>query len=411
MLTLRYRLLPLLLVGVMSLPTFAADVPITVVNLEGLPMTKKIVLGNFVLDFQDQYIKTKSGFNIMGMGSTDRVTATNSVTLPEPSVLQALTDFAYLRVQEKLRERGYEVVLPGQLSETARPILAQLLTADLIKSGTAFETRDGTSMLYTPTGVNSVMPGGGCDYYHALAGHKNLLERVTYQAATLGRNSSSPSYERKLAMAENAPLLKVWITVGFGDVEANGAGSFISKRQTDYTTGSEKITVTNAANAKATSGMYLRPSVTRFAFVNPVDSHMNWNCGITVFGAFKPPADGEVLIQLSDKYRDDGGLVASLSNRAASIGVTDNHVGAGIVARSVKENDDATGPQTAGGGQAIELSRQGSSTTGRVDTNDGFGTQLNTRSAYATSIRSDYYATSVIKMVEDVTSGFIQKMK
>jgi hypothetical protein len=41
----------------------------------------------------------------------------------------------------------------------------------------------------------------------------------------------------------------------------------------------------------------------------------------------------------------------------------------------------------------------------------GSRTQLNTRSSYATTIRSDYYATSVIKMVEDVSSAFIDKMK
>ena len=407
----RYRYFPFLLAGVLSSPVFAADVPVTVVNPDGLPKTKKLVLGNFVLDFQDQYIKTKSGFNIMGMGSTDRVTATNSVTLPEPAVLQALTDFAYLRVQEKLREQGYEVVLPAQLSEAARPILEKLQTADHFKSGDALETRDGTSVIYTPTGVISLFPGGGCDYYAPRSDHKNLLERVSTLGKTMSRQGSSPTYERKIAMAEGAPLLKVWITVGFGDVEANGAGSFISSRQTNYTTGSEKTTVTNAANAKATSGMFLRPSVTRFSLVNPVDSHMNWNCGITVFGAFKPPADGEVLIQLSDKYRDDGGEVVSLSNRAASIGVTDTHIGGGMVARSVKENDDATRPQTAGAGQAVQIASQGSSTSGRVDVGVGFGTQLNTRSAYATTIRTDYYATSVIKMVEDVTNGFIQKMK
>ena len=415
MFTLRYCLLPAMLAGLLSATVFAADVPITVVNLEGLPKTKKVVLGNFVLEFQDQYITTKSGFHIMGMGSTDNNTATNRVALPEPAILQALTDFAYLRVQEKLREQGYEVVLPAQLSEAARPIQAKLLSLAPFKSGAALENRDGTSLLYAPSGTTSVVPfGGGCDHYVPLTGHKNVFERLAASGNQIGSSTSAigqPTFERRIALAEAAPVLKVWITVGFGDVEANGAGTFISKRQTDYTTGSEKITVTNAANAKATSGMFLRPNVTRFAFSKPVDSQMEWNCGIAMFGGFKPPADGEVLIQLSDKYRDDGSEVVSLSNRAASIGITKTNIGGGMVASSVKENDDATSPQTSGAGQAVQISSQGSSTTGRVASNDGFGTQLNTRSAYATTIRSDYYATSVIKMVEDVTTGFIQRLK
>ena len=411
MFAMRSRLSACILAGLLCSLSWAGEVPISVTNPDGLPKVKKIILGNFVLDFQSQYIKTKSGFNILGMGSTDKVTASNSVVLPEPSVLQALTDFAYLLVQEKLRDQGYEVVLLSQLSEASRPALAKLLSADPIKSGDALETRDGASVLYTPTGATSLFPGGGCDYYAPQSDHKGLLDRVATIGKTASRQGSSPTNERKVAMAEGAPLLKVWITVGFGDVEANGASSLIAKRQLDYTTGSEKVTIANAANAKATSGMFLRASVTRFSLVNPVDSHMNWNCGISMLGGFKAPADGEVVIQLSDKYRDDGSPVASLSNQAASIGVTNTSLGGGKVASTVRENDDAKGARSTAGGQAMQISNVGTTTTGRVDTNDGFGTQLNTRSAYVTTIRSDDYASSVIKMVEDVTSGFIQRLK
>ena len=171
MFAMRSRLSACILAGLLCSLSWAGEVPISVTNPDGLPKVKKIILGNFVLDFQSQNIKTKSGFNILGMGSTDKVTASNSVVLPEPSVLQALTDFAYLLVQEKLREQGYEVVLLSQLSEASRPALAKLLSADPIKSGDALETRDGASVLYTPTGATSLFPGGGCDYYAPQSDH------------------------------------------------------------------------------------------------------------------------------------------------------------------------------------------------------------------------------------------------
>ena len=393
--------------------TFKAVAPsVTVVDSAGLPKTKKVILGNFVMDFQDQYIKTKNGIHFMGMGSFDRNVATNSVTLPDAATLQALTDFAYLRVQEKLREQGYEVVLPAQLSGAARTAQEKLLAdADKVESGQAMETWDGTSILYTPTGVTSVMTNN-CDYGHSSGDHKSIGEKLAGIGKNFSDKSSSPALERKLAKAEGAPLLKVWITVGFGDVEANGAGSFISFRQKNYTTGSVTTTVANGANAKATTGMFLRPGATRFSFTNPGDSIMNCNCGISLTRGSKVPADGEALIALSDKYRDDGSEVVSLSNHAASIGVTDTAIGGNSVARSVKENDDGSRAKTAGTGQ-VQLTNLGSSTSGFVDTREDMSsrTQLNTRSNYATAIRSDYYATSVINMVEGVTSAFIEKMK
>jgi hypothetical protein len=382
--------------------------------LEALPKTKKVILGNFVMDFQDQYIKTKNGIHFMGMGSFDRNVATNSVTLPNAATLQALTDFAYLRVQEKLREQGYEVILPSQLSEAARPIQEKLIAeAAQIGSGRTMETWDGTSVLYSPTGVVSLMTNN-CDYGHSSGDHKSIGQKLSDSVAKFGEDNSysASTYERKLAKAEGAPLLKVWITVGFGDVEANGAGSFISSPQRNYTTGSETTTVANGANAKATTGMFLRPATTRFSFTNPGDSFMNWNCGISFTQGSKVPADGEALIALSDKYRDDGSDVVSLSNHAASIGVTDTAIGSNLVSRSVKENNDGSSSKSAGTGR-VQVTNLGSRTSGVVDTREDMGsrTQLNTRSDYATTIKSDFYATSVIKMVEDVTSAFIQKMK
>jgi hypothetical protein len=412
----RARLLPWLLTGLLSASTMgvlAAEVPIKATNLEALPKTKKIIMGNFVLDFQEQYIKTKTGFNLLGAGSFDRHVATNSITLPDANVLQALTDFAFQSVLEKLRQQGYEVILPAQLSESARSYQEKLFTdADQIKSGQRMETWDGTSILYTPTGVTSLMTNN-CDYGHSSGDHKSIGEKLASIGDNFKNKSSSPSQERKLAAAEGAPLLKVWITVGFGDVEANGAGSFISNRQKNYTTGAETTTVTNAANANATSGMYLRPSVTRFSFTNPGDSILNWNCGISLTRGSKTPADGDVLITLSEKYRDDGSEVASLSNHAASIGITDTAIGGNVVARNVKENGDASRSRTAGAGQAVQVTSQGSRTSGIVDTREDMSsrTQLNTQSNYATTVRSDYYATSVIKMVEDVSSAFVDKMK
>lgn len=398
-------------------PALAVNVPITAVNLEKLTKTKKIILGNFVLDFQNQYIQTKSGFNILGLGSTDSHTARNTITLPSANVLQALTDFVYLRVQKKLREQGYEVILPVQLSEPARAEYAKLIEMAPFKSGDELETRDGTSVLYTPTGVSSVVPfSNGCTYYQPKTGHKNIFEGFGAAGKAIGNASSTGMQlpkERMLAVAEKTPIMKVWITVGFGDVEANGAAHMVTNRQNNYVTGSQQTTVANAANAQATSGMFLRPITTRLALMNPVElsySNLVPSCG--AFGSFIAPADGDVAFQLSEKLRDDGGEVASLSNQAASIDVTETYLGNGVVASKVQENSDGSRNKTAGAGQAVQVTSQGSSTSGRVDVNSQGVSRgnLNTQSNYATTIRSDYYATSVIKMVEDVTTGFIGKM-
>jgi hypothetical protein len=410
------RALPWMLACFISASSFvasAAEVPIKVTNLDALPKTKKVILGNFVLDFQEQYIKTKTGFQILGMGSMDRNVATNSITLPEANVLQSLTDFAYQQVVEKLRAQGYEVILPTQLSESARPFQEKLFSnADQIKSGQRMETWDGTSILYTPTSVTSLMTNN-CDYGHSSGDHMGLGDRLASMGDNLKRKYSSPSQERKLAAAEGAPLLKVWITVGFGDVEANGASNLITNRQKNYTTGAQTTTIANTANASAISGMFLRPAVTRFSLTNPGDSNSNWNCGMSLTRGSKGPADGDVLITLGDKYRDDGSEVVSLSNRAGSIGITDTAIGGNVVARSVKENGDASRQQTGGAAQSVQITSQGSRTSGVVDTREDMGsrTQLNTRTDYATTIRFDIYASSVMKMVEDVTSAFVNKMK
>lgn len=400
--------------ALLATTSMATEAPAKLVNPEALPANKKIVLSNFVIEFQDQYIKTKRGFQIMGLGSMNTSTATNSVSLPDAQVLQALTDFAYGRVQEKLKEQGYEVVLPSQLPNGATESNAKLRELAPVKSGMAIENRDGSSVLYTPSDLTSVIPyNGGCDHYTPLMDHKGLLDRMAatkQQIANTVAANGQPGWERKLAKAAGAPLLKVWVTVGFGDVEANGAASFISQRQKSYLDGTEKTTVTNAANSQATSGMYLKPEVTRLSITNPVDSDHEWSCGIAMFGANKPPADGEALIMLAEKLRDDGSEVKSLSTSAGDITVTDRSLGANTALRSIKEGQAAV--RGGGNGQNVQLENRGTSTSGRVDVNNGgAGTQLNTRSNYATTIRADYYATSVLKMVEDMSNTLIGRLK
>jgi hypothetical protein len=81
-------------------PTVSAE------HLEALPPTKKVILSNFVVEFQQQYEKRKTGFSIMGLGGAGSSTAIMDVTLPSQETLQAITNFAYLDTLKKAQGQG-----------------------------------------------------------------------------------------------------------------------------------------------------------------------------------------------------------------------------------------------------------------------------------------------------------------
>jgi hypothetical protein len=363
-----------------------------------------------VVEFQQQYEKRKSGFSIMGLGGAGSSTAIMDATLPDQSTLQAITNFAYLDTVKKLKARGYEVIETPDLSDNSKPIYNKLTLAGTIKSGEAFDNIDGQSILVSPTGMISQLPNAGCTHFGSRKSGTNFSNNMKHIST-----GAQTAYENEIANAEGKiPLLKVWIAVEFGEVEANGGNAFISARQKDFL-GNVQTTVSNSANARATQGMFLEPGVTHFSFELPtIGQKYNHSCGIT-FGnsTVTPPADGDVFIRLAEKYRDDGDSAPlKMSSQAGTVGITDTHIGGGIGMHSVKENDDGSQGQTIDKGNGTVVTRHAARTSGTVDTNEGFGdrTSLHTVNEWSTNIRSDVYAASAATMIYKVTDAFVSKL-
>lgn len=388
--------------------TFKAVVPIVAVeNLDALPRTKKVILSNFVVEFQQQYEKRKTGFSILGLGNAGSSTAKMDVTLPSQATLQAITNFAYLDTVRKLRARGYEVIEVTGLSAQSRGSYEKLTQSNPIASGEVFNNIDGQSVLVSPDGMVSTIPNAGCTHFGSRKAGANLSNNLR-QASS----GAQTKYENEVANAEGKiPLLKVWIAVEFGEVQAKGGNAFISARQRDFL-GSTKTTVSNSANAEATQGMFLEPGVTHFSFELPVvGEKYNHGCGISFSNStVTPPADGDVFIRLKEKYRDDGDSAPlKLSSQAGSVDVTDKYIGGGIGIRSVRENDRGSQAKTFDDGKGTKLTQHAGRTSGTVDI-DGMRTSLHTSQGWTAEIRSDVYAASAATMIYKVTDAFVAKL-
>lgn len=396
----------------------AGEVPIRAVDLAKLPADKRLVMGNFVVEFQDSYVSTKKGFSILGLGGSKQTTATNSVTLPEPRVLAELTNFIYASTLKQLRAQGWEVIEPNSYKAHSREAAKALTESAPIKNAMAFDNIDGTSNLYVPADMPGYVTfGGGCDHtIGQQTAHLGLLAKINSTGATISRGVSASTQdvnERKLAQLEALPVLKVWFTVGFGEAQAQGAGSMIAGRQTNYVTGTATTTMANAANSKATAGMFLKPEVTRFSIQLPPEGDPSFvgfsrGCGVSMFNAFKPPVDGEVRLHLAEKLYDDGAEVVSLSAQAGDIKITDQAVGNHLIQRTVKEEAGA-GTGASAGTANVQVSQTGSSTSGRLYAN-GIGDALHTQQTWVSTIRADYYATSALNMMESVVQSFVKQL-
>lgn len=392
--------------------TFKAVIPtVKAENLEALPKTKKVILSNFVVEFQQQYEKKKNGFSIMGLGGAGSSTAIMDATLPSQSTLQAITNFAYHDTVKKLRAKGYEVIEVSQLSQQSKSSYDKLTKTAPIQSGEVFDNIDGQSVVVTPDGMISSFPNAGCTHFGSRKSGSNFSNNMR-QSST----GYQTEYENEIANAEGKiPLLKVWITVEFGEVDAKGGNAFISARQRDFL-GNVKTTVSNSANASATQGMFLEPGVTHFAFELPEDTSYknNHGCGISFSDStVTPPADGNVFIRLAEKYRDDGDSAPlKMSGQAGTVGINDTYLGGGVGMRKVKENDDGSQGQTIVKGNGTVVTQQAARTSGIVDTNEGFGdrTSLHTVNGWTANIRSDVYAASAATMIYKVTDAFVSKL-
>lgn len=396
----------------------AAEALVRAVDLDKLPKERRLLMGNFVVEFQEAYVSTKKGFSILGLGGSKQTTATNSVTLPDPRVLAELTNFAYASTLRKLRAQGWDIVEPPGFKPQSRDAAKALAESAPVKNAMGFENIDGTSNLYAPTDFPGyVVFGGGCDHtIGQQTAHLNLFARIGSTGSTLSRGASAAVQdvnERKLAKGEALPLLKVWLTVGFGEAQAKGAGSMIAGRQANYVTGTETTTMANAANSKATAGMFLKPEVTRFSIQLPPEGDPSFigfsrSCGTSMFNAFKPPVDGEVRLHLAEKLYDDGAEVVSLSAQAGDIKVTDQAMGNHLVQRTVKEEAGAGTGAAAGSGN-VQVANTGSTTTGRLYGN-GIGDVLNTQQTWVSTIRADYYATSALNMMDTAIQTFVKRL-
>jgi hypothetical protein len=392
--------------------TFKPVVPtVKVENLQALPKTKKVILSNFVVEFQQQYEKKKNGFSIMGLGGAGSSTAIMDATLPSQSTLQAITNFAYLDTVKKLKAKGYEVIEVSQLSAQSKSSYDKLTKTAPIKSGDVTDNIDGQSVLVTPDGMISSFPNAGCTHFGSRKTGANFSNNMR-QSST----GYQTEYENEIANAEGKiPLLKVWIAVQFGEVDAKGGNAFISARQRDFL-GNTKTTVSNSANASATQGMFLEPGVTHFSFELPENTSYKTNhgCGISFSDStVTPPADGDVFIRLAEKYRDDGDSAPlKMSGQAGTVGINDTNLGGGVGMRKVKENDDGSQGQAIVKGNGTVVTQQAARTSGIVDTNEGFGdrTSLHTVNGWTANIRSDVYAASAATMIYKVTDAFIGKL-
>lgn len=386
------------------IPTVKAE------KLEALPRTKKVILSNFVVEFQKRYESRSSGFSIMGLGNAGSSTAIHDVTLPDQRTLQSIANFAYLDVVKKLKARGYEVIEVSNLSAQSKPVYEKLKQTAPIKPGEVYSNIDGESVLFSPDGMTSSLPNAGCTHY----GSRSALTN-TGNNFRMSSSGYQTEYENEIANGEGKiPLLKVWITVEFGEATAKGGNAFVSARQRDFL-GNVQTTVSNSANADATVGMFLKPDVTRFAIELPVqtDYKNNHSCGISFGSALVPPADGDVFIRLAEKYHDDGDSAPlKMTSQAGTVGITDTHIGGGVGIRRVGDNNDGSQAMIVDTGKGIKTTRSATRTSGIVDTDESFSgkTSLHSVSEWATEIRSDVYAASAATMIYKVTDAFVGKL-
>jgi len=382
-------------------------VPVKVENLDKAPIPKRLVLSNFVVEYQQRYEKKNTGFSLLGMGNAGSSKAVNDATLPDASTLQAITNYAYLSTLQMLKARGYEVVEVNKLSDKSRASYEKLSKTAPIQNGEVFSNIDGESVLYSPDGMVSSIPNAGCTHY----GSEKTLANMANNSRISGTGYQT-EYENQIANAEGkAPLLKVWITVGFGDATANGGNAFESAQQRDAL-GNTRTTVRNSANANATAGMYLKPEVTRFAIAMPTqtDYKTNHGCGMRLSkSTLLSPADGDAFIKLADRYHYDNSNVLSASSQAGSIAINDTAIGGGVGLRTVRENSDGTQAGAASNGNGVTLVNKGTQSSGRVDTT-GYNTSINSVTEFATVISADLYATSALSMIYKASNAFVSAL-
>lgn len=384
----------------------AGEVKVQTDNLEALKGAKKVVISNFVVEYQKRYESVKKGFSLLGLGNAGVSVTSNENLLPEPVVLKSITNYLHDVVVAQLKAKGYEVVEPANMAVKAN--YGKYADGSGLADGASFLNMDGESVLYSPDGFKAMVPlVGGCSHY--VTKDTSMGTRLKLASAQMAAGQAMEQ-ERQIMLAESAPALKVWLTVGFGDASAAGGNALIMDRQKSYWGNTVDQKVLNSANGKASAGMFMKPAVTRISIRTNSELAAVKGCGVSFSAStVLPPVDGEVQIQLQEKHVDDGGPVAALQSQAASIAVQSKLIGSNLVQTTVKESSDGTKDGSSAGAAGAKVTLQSNTTSGRIDT-AGYGTSLRTQASYVTEFGADVYATSAVKMMQETLSALISRL-
>lgn len=385
--------------GLLSISALAAEVKVESKNLDALNGSKKLVLANFVVEFQKEYHSTSIFSGIMGLGGISRSDAINTVELPRTEILQAITEFAHADVVRKLKAKGYTVIEPSALGAGKGAYQKYLGTSDQeVKAGGEIENVDGKSLLYCPNGYQPVVPGLGGTHYNV----HNFMGREIHNTLGAFRSGPQEAYLGDLSEKEGAPILKVWITVGFGDTEASHGNAIMDRQERMFATNQLKTHFTNTASASAVPSMYLKAGVTRFSITTAGGNGFNTE-SMKLFGPVLP-TDGKVQIRLAQRLKDDAADIPGLTSHASDITLTESRVMDNLIRSEVSTGSQSA--QVSAGENGVSVQKLSSTTTGQIAKNFSDGvTALKTQTNFATLIPSPIYTTSTIKMIQDAIAA------
>jgi hypothetical protein len=372
-------------------------------NLEALKSRKKLALLNFVVEFQERISASSSFGGIMGFGGMSKSVVTNVASLPNDAVLRSITEYVHADTLQKLRAKGYDIVEPPQF-KAGRTAYESYIKTVPVNNGGSVLNQDGSSVLYSPQGFSPVNPiAGACN--HAIPTKPSFSENLTFMGQVMS-SAYVPKWEEEVALAEGLPVLKVWITVGFGDVKAIHGGTLINSKQS-FITKDVTHEVKNNAAGSAVIRLFLKPNATRFAITTTTDygiKGLQRGCGM--FGD-KPPVDGDVQLQLAERYVDDTFPVTTVNTRADGITITDTRLSNYSGIRTTSQENQGSKTTSNQGITVTESTR----TSGQVATSIQSGiTSLRTETNQQTNIPPEVYINGAVKLIGNTVTAFVNKL-
>lgn len=167
---------------------------------------KKIYLTDFLLEVEMSLAKSGGNFATGYSKSSIKLDGVSK------EALQALTDRAYDDLAKDLTAMGYEVIGPKQLAANAG--YKEVVQKAVKDQPYVWESKQGQSHIYSAHKDPLILPTEGG-------------ERGASLTNKLGGMFSMPvgAIEQQWADKEKVPLLKVWLSLGIGDVSQDGAHS------------------------------------------------------------------------------------------------------------------------------------------------------------------------------------------